>query len=147
NFAPVARFEYKFNRTKGLNISYNGSSNEPSFSQLQPITDISNPQFPVTGNPNLDPEFSHTIRMRFNNFNSQKGTSFFVFINGSLTEDKIVSHRVKSFSDLYGLVQNTTYLNTDGFYNMRGFYIYSKSFLKRKCVFSINGSANYNNNV
>jgi len=147
NFAPVARFEYKFSRTKGLNITYNGDANEPGFSQLQPIRDISNPQFPITGNPNLDAEFSHNIRLRFNDFNSQTGTSFFVYLNGTLTEDKIVSNRIKSFSDLYGLVQETQYLNTDGFYSMRGFYNYSKSFLKRKYVVSVNGSINYNNNL
>src|SRR5690606_27771531 len=73
NYAPVARFEYKFSRTQGININYSGRSSEPSFSQLQPIRDISNPQFPVTGNPNLDAEFIHSVRVRYNNFNTETG--------------------------------------------------------------------------
>ncbi len=147
NYAPVARFEYKFSRTKGINISYSGRSNEPGFSQLQPIRDISNPQFPVTGNPNLDAEFIHDVRLRYNNFNTQTGTTFFVMLSGSKTDNKIVSSRVSSLSDLYGRVQETNYLNTNGFYNTRGFYSLSKAFNKRKYVISANGSANFNNNV
>src|SRR5690606_18303338 len=52
HFAPIARFEYRFSRSKRLSFNYNGRPNEPSYSQLQPVTDSSNPQFPVTGNPN-----------------------------------------------------------------------------------------------
>ena len=147
NFAPVARFEYKFSRTKGLNLHYSGSSREPSFSQLQPIRDISNPQFPVTGNPNLDPEFTHNMRLRYNNFNSESGTSFFAFLYGSKTDNKIVTNRVSSLSEIYGRVQETNYLNTDGFYNGRAFYNFSKSFQKRTYVISANGSASFSNNV
>lgn len=147
NFAPVARFEYKFSRTKGINFSYNGRSNEPSFSQLQPITDISNPQFPTTGNPKLNAEFSHNIRLRYNNFNTETGMTFFAFLNGTKTDNKIVTNRIQSLSDQYGLVQATSYLNTDGFYSTMGFYNISKAFNKRKYVISANGSANFNNNV
>lgn len=147
NYAPVARFEYKFSRTQGLNINYSGQSREPSFSQLQPIRDISNPQFPITGNPNLDAEFTHNVRLRYNNFNTQSGTTFFAFLNGTKTDNKIVSNRVSSLSELYGRVQETTYLNTDGFYSARGFYNLSKAYNKRKYVISANGSANFNNNV
>ncbi len=147
NYAPVARFEYKFSRTQGINISYDGRPNEPGFSQLQPIRDISNPQFPVTGNPNLDAEFIHNIRLRYNNFNTQNGMTFFAMLNGSKTDNKIVTSRVSTLNDLYGRVQETNYLNTDGFYSTRGFYSLSKAFNKRKYVISANGSANFNNNV
>lgn len=147
NYMPVARFEYKFSRTKGLNISYFGRSNEPGFSQLQPIKDVSNPQFPIIGNPNLDAEFIHNVRLRYNNFNTQSGTTFFAMLSGSKTDNKIVTNRVSSLSDLYGRVQETSYLNTDGFYNTQGFYSFSKAFDKRKYVISANGSARFSNNV
>src|SRR5690606_22589421 len=142
HFAPIARFEYRFSRSKRLSLNYSGRPNEPSYSQLQPVTDISNPQFPVTGNPNLEAEFSHNLRLRFNNFDSQSGTSFFASLNGTLTNDKVVSNRVQSFDPVNGVVQATTYLNTNGFYNANGFYSYSKPFFDRKYVLSFNGSAN-----
>jgi len=147
NFAPIARFEYRFSRSKRLSFNYSGRSNEPSYSQLQPVTDISNPQFPVTGNPNLEAEFSHNMRLRFNNFDSQSGTSFFASVNGTMTNNKVVSNRVQSFDPVNGVVQATTYLNTDGYYSAQGFYNYSKPFFDRKYVVSLNGSANFNNNI
>lgn len=147
NFAPIARFEYRFSRTKRLSFNYSGQPNEPNYSQLQPVTDISNPQFPITGNPNLDAEFSHNLRFRYNNFDYASGNSLFVMLNGTMTNDKVVSNRVQSIDETLGVVQSTTYLNTDGYYSLRGFYSYSKPFLERKYVVSLNGSANFNNNI
>src|SRR5690606_28899691 len=51
------------------------------------------------------------------------------------------------FDPVNGIVQATTFLNTDGFFNTMGFYSYSKPFLDRKYVVSLNGSANFNNNI
>ena len=147
HFAPIARFEYRFSRSKRLSLNYSGRPSEPSYSQLQPVTDISNPQFPVTGNPNLEAEFSHNLRLRYNNFDFASGNSLFAMITGTLTNNKVVSNRVKSFDPINGVVQSTTFLNTDGYYNARGFYSYSKPFLDRKYVVSINGSANFSNNI
>lgn len=147
NFAPIARFEYRFSRTKRLSLNYSGRPNEPSYSQLQPVTDISNPQFPVIGNPNLAAEFSHDLRFRYNNFDYASGNSLFVMLNGTMTNDKVVSNRVQSIDEVHGVVQSTSYLNTDGYYSLRGFYNYSKPFSERKYVVSLNGSANFNNNI
>ena len=147
HFAPIARFEYRFSRSKRLSLNYSGRPNEPSYSQLQPVTDISNPQFPVTGNPNLEAEFSHNLRLRYNNFDFASGNSLFAMITGTLTNNKVVSNRVTSIDPINGLVQSTTFLNTDGYYNARGFYSYSKPFFDRKYVVSVNGSANFNNNI
>jgi len=147
HFAPIGRFEYRFSRSKRLSFNYNGRPNEPSYSQLQPVTDSSNPQFPVTGNPNLEAEFSHNVRLRYNNFDYASGNSFFAMINATLTNNKVVTNRFQDPDPIYGTVQTTSYLNADGYYNARGFYSYSKPFSDRKYVVSLNGSASYNNNI
>lgn len=147
NFAPLARFEYRFSRTKRFSFTYHGRSNEPSFSQLQPITNSSNPQFPVTGNPNLDPEFSHNVRLRFNNFDRESGNSLFASVQASMTKDKIVTNRESTVDPELGIIQATSYLNTDGFFTVNGSYHYSKPLADRKYVFSVNGSAHFNNNI
>ena len=147
NFAPIARFEYVFSNSKRLSFTYNGRPSEPGYSQLQPVRDISNPQFPVVGNPELAAEFSHNLNLRYNNFDFASGNSFFGMIMATFTNDKVVSNRVQSMDPVNGLVQETSYLNANGYYTARGFYNYSKPFLKRKYVVSINGSANFNNNI
>src|SRR5690606_26257248 len=68
-------------------------------------------------------------------------------INATLTNNKVVTNRFQNPDPIYGTVQTTSYLNTDGYYNARGFYSYSKPFSDRKYVVSLNGSANYNNNI
>ena len=143
NFIPVARYAYNFSKTKAFNASYNGRSNEPSFSQLQPITDVSNPQFPVVGNPNLKAEFSHNINLRFNNFNFNKGDVLFTSLSATFSQDRIVSNTVY----LSGNKIETRYVNANGYYTVNGFYTWSKPFAERKYTLSFNGSANYANNV
>ncbi len=147
NFVPVARFEYKFSRTRSFNVNYTGGAREPGFSQLQPITDVSDPNAPVTGNPNLAAEFNHNLRLRYNNFDWASGNVLFTNIDLTFTEDKIVTNRIPYVDEELGLIQETQYLNTSGYYTLRGFYHYSKPFNDRKYTLSFVGMANYNNNV
>ncbi|GGG80467.1 hypothetical protein GCM10007415_11110 [Parapedobacter pyrenivorans] len=147
NWMPVARLEYEVSRTKRFNINYSGRANEPGVTQIQPFTDYSNVNAPVTGNPDLAAEFTHELRINYRNFNVGEGTSFFVGLSGSLAEDKIVTNRTTFVDDSIGLVQATEYLNTDGYYNTRGYYNFSKPFANRTYTFSYGGMISYNNNV
>lgn len=147
NWMPVARLEYEVSRTKRFNVNYTGRANEPGVTQIQPFTDYSNRNAPVTGNPDLSAEFTHEVRLNFRDFDISKGTSFFVGLTGSLTEDKIVTKRTTILDRTLGVVQATEYLNTDGYYNLRGFYNYSKPFAKRTYTLMFGGMAMYNNNV
>ncbi|MFC3200168.1 outer membrane beta-barrel protein [Parapedobacter deserti] len=147
NWMPVARLEYEMSRTKRFSVNYSGRANEPGVTQIQPFTDYSNVNAPVTGNPNLSAEFNHELRINYRNFNIGEGTSFFVGLTGSLAEDKIVTNRTTFVDDSIGIVQATEYLNTDGFYNTRGFYNFSKPFSDRTYTLSFNGMVMYNNNV
>lgn len=147
NFAPIARFEYKFSRTKSFNIRYNGRSNEPSFSQLQPFTDYSNRNNPVTGNPNLDAEFNHDLRISFNNFDPGSGQSWMIGMSGNITEDKIVTNRTIRRDETLGIIQETSYLNADGFKSARAWYNYSLPFKNKTYVVSYGGFANFSDNI
>ena len=147
NFVPVARFSYNFSKTRSFNIRYFGRSNEPSYGQLQPIADISNRQFPVIGNPDLNAEFNHSLNLRYNNFDFATGNVLFTSLSATVTQNKIVQNISINKDPTIGLIQETRYLNTDGYYSVIGFYNFSKPFAGRKYVFSSNGSANFNNNI
>ena len=143
NFFPVARFAYNFSRSKSLNFDYNGRSNQPTFSQLQPVVDNSNLQSVIVGNPELRPEFTHRVGARYNNFNFITGTVFFGSINFSLTDAKVVNDvYTKGFG-----VQETRYRNAGGTYTSSAFYNYSRPFQNRKYVLNYGGNLLYNNNV
>lgn len=147
NLIPSARYSYNFSRTKAFNANYFGRAIEPTYIQLQPTPNIANPQYPIYGNPNLGAEFSHILNFRFNNFNFNSGDVLFFNLSGNFTENKIVSNIVRRMDPAVGLVQETRYLNTNGYFTTNAFYNYSKPFQEKKYVFSINGSANYINNI
>ncbi len=143
NYYPVIRFAYNFSRSRSFNVNYNGSTNQPSYSQLQPVYDYSNPQYITVGNPKLKPEFTNTLSMRYNNFDFISGNVFFGNISFSFTNDKIVNNTInRGFG-----VQETQYLNSNGYYTAFGFYNFSRPIKNRKFVFNYGGNLTYNNNV
>jgi hypothetical protein len=144
NFSPSARLAYNFSRTKKLNVTYNANYNQPGFNQLQPVRDVSNPQYQTQGNPDLRPEFSHNIRAIFNNFNYTSGRTLFAGVIGSLVQNRIVNNNIRL--DSSG-AQLSVPENLNGYYNVAGFYNYSIPFQNRTYVISLNGNLNYNHDV
>lgn len=143
NYYPVVRFAYNFSRSRSFSLNYNGSTSQPSYTQLQPVYDYSNPQYITIGNPNLRPEFTNNFSMRYNNFDFITGDVFFGNLSASFTNDKIVNNTI-----LLGPgVQQTRYLNSNGFYTISAFYNISKPFQNRKYVFNVGGNITYNNNI
>lgn len=157
NFAPTARFVYNFARSNSLSINYNGTSNQPSFSQLQPVTDFSNALYPVQGNPNLKPEFNNSLSIRYNKFSFQTGDVLFTNLSFNQTSNKISTEVITvpqstalNNSALYKDLQNTIltrYTNTSGYYSANGFVTYAKPWANRKYTVYLNGSVGYTNNI
>jgi hypothetical protein len=121
--------------------------------QLQIQPDYSNPQNRVYGNPDLKPEFNNNISLRYNQFDIATGNSLFTNLSFTSTSNKIVTNskpvtdNTSSTSGHNNTVQETSYLNTDGFYTANGNYSFSKPFANRKYTVTFNGGANFNNNI
>lgn len=143
NWVPTARYVYNFSRSQAFNFQYNGSSNQPSFSQLQPVLDKSNAQYPVQGNPDLNPEFTNNVNIRYNQFSFNTGDVLFLNFNYNQTNHKIVTN---SISNTDGTVL-TKYLNADGYYSYGGFFNFTKPWDNRKFSVQLSGQANYINNI
>lgn len=143
NYFPVFRYQYNFSRSRSFSVNYSGSSRQPSYTQLQPVPDFSNPQYITIGNPDLRPEFASNLQLRYNNFDLITGNTFFGAITGAYTNDKIVNN---VFIKGPG-VQEVQYKNVDGVYNISGFYNYSKPIKNRKYVFSLGGNITYSKNI
>jgi hypothetical protein len=144
NVIPSARLAYKFSNQKSFNLNYSGRNNQPGFYQLQPITDNSNLQNTITGNPNLRPEFVHNVNAQYKQSDWNLGHVFFANARYSQTQNKIVTTKLLVPGTLN---QTTSYTNTDGFYNVHGDYYIGKPFMSRKFTVGYSGSADLNNNV
>ncbi len=144
NIFPIARFTYNFSRSKTINVSYNGNASQPSFTQLQPVADVSNPQSITSGNPNLKPAINHNINFSFNNFNFISGKVLFTNITFSTIKNQIINKvaRLNSAGNSISIPENV-----NGYYNIFGFYNFSKPYKNRKYVLTFNGSVNYNHNI
>ena len=144
NFAPSARFAYNFSKTKTFNFNYYASFRQPSYTQLQPVLDVSNPQYQTLGNPNLKPEFNHSLNLFYNNFNFASGRVilFGSFLN--LVENRIVNNNIRIGDNG---AQLSVPENVNGYYSMTGFYTFSKPYRNRKYVVTLDGNVNYNHDV
>jgi hypothetical protein len=134
---------YNFSRTKAINASYSGNASQPSFTQLQPVVDSSNIQNVIKGNPNLKPSITQNINVSYNSFNFITGKVLFTNIIFSTIKNQIVNNSIRTF----GGNQLSIPQNVNGYYNVTGFYTYSKPYKNRKYVLTFNGSANFNHNI
>ena len=92
---PIFRFQYVWSRQERISINYSGSPTEPTFTQIQPLPDYSNPQNPVFGNPGLKPSFQHSINTIYNNYITNSKVNLSANINTSFYEDQIASNVVQ----------------------------------------------------
>jgi len=153
---PVFRFAYQWSRTERFTLSYSGSNNEPSFTQIQPFTDISNKQHYYIGNPDLDPAFSNSITAQYNNYlaNSKVNFSFGInatYVGQGITQNDVLVPLPPTVNKKGDTVRtnrtDTYYINLDGAHAYVGRYNISKQLDDRKYNLSLNGNITYNYGV
>ncbi len=138
NFFPRANFVYKFNQASRIFISYNGSTQQPSITQISPVADNTNPLIITVGNPSLKQEFIHNISFNANSFKVLSQRGFFMYGNVTITNNSIVTNQS---TDVKGIT-TYTYVNTNGNYNAYAGLNYFKKFTKGD--FNLNGGLNFN---
>jgi len=145
NLIPSLRFSYKFSQQRSLELNYRGRNNQPSFFQLQPISDNTDLQNVVTGNPDLSPEFIHGIDAHYKQADWNTGKVFLANLCYENIQDRIVATKRRSPGSVY---QQTSYINTDGYYTLRGDYDVSQPLNSgRRLSLGLSGSAQFNNNI
>lgn len=137
NYAPIAQFNYRWSRQKNLRVNYDGSTTQPTATQLSD-DDTSDPTNITKGNPNLKPSFSNRFRIRFQNFNPEQGSMMGLFGNLNFTLNDIVTKTIVSKN---GAKENT-YENINGNWNAFLRMMINKPLSNRK--FSINSGTGGN---
>ena len=61
NVFPSSSFSYELNEKNTIQFSYSYRINRPNFRNLTPFADFSDPLVYFVGNPNLNPEFTHSM--------------------------------------------------------------------------------------
>jgi hypothetical protein len=142
NYAPMARFNYRWSRQNNLRVDYSGETNQPSVTQLSSVVDISDPLNVTIGNPDLKPSFNHNLRVRYQNFNVEKGSSYMLFANGGYAMNDIVSSLT---TDAATGKKETTYRNVNGNWSTNARFMTNQPLRNIKfSVFAVS-MASYNN--
>ncbi|MBQ9076694.1 MAG: TonB-dependent receptor [Muribaculaceae bacterium] len=144
NYAPYLRYRYKLGKNRSINVNYRGRTSEPSMTQLQPVADTSDPLRIVVGNPDLDPTFTHNVRLRFQDFNPEAQRSIMVMADAQVAQNSIISRT--SFNPETG-GQVTTYTNVNGVWNARLMNMVSMPFRNKSWQFTNNIFTNYSATV
>ncbi len=91
NFAPRARFDYRFSDSKFLRINYRGYSSQPSITQMMPLADNSDPLKVTVGNMELNPSFTHSLWAEYRTNNKKNFSWFGANLDASYKTDNIVN--------------------------------------------------------
>ncbi len=140
NFLPRITWNFDLTNSKRLRFSYNTNVREPSLTQLQPIVDNSNPLNIYVGNPNLQPEYSHRLQLRYFSFSQFTMTNLFAVINATYTDNAIVNAR--SIDEF--LRQETTPVNVENDYVISSFAGFGTPLRFIKTRLNIHANYRYN---
>jgi len=147
---PSARLQFGIGQTGRLRLDYRARTQTPSASQLQDVVDNQNPLILTTGNPDLQPSTTHTLRARFNRTDAEGGSVLFGFLSGTYGQDAIVTSTTLAAGDTEiapGVVlpagaQLTRPVNLDGYWTTRALATYGRpvGFLRSNANLSLGAS-------
>lgn len=141
---PIARFEYIFSQTQRASINYSGSPTEPTFDQIQPVTDNSDPQNVIVGNPNLSPSFRHSINTAYNNYIANSKLTLSANANLSLLNGQIINNTIQvPIPALNSFYNEHHFLNVDGTYSINGNYNVAKQLNDKKYTLKYSGNVSF----
>lgn len=144
NWNPTFDFRYMFTEHTEMRFRVNGSSSQPSMTNLLPITDNSNPLYITQGNPNLKPSFTFNTQFNFHTFNVDKESSFMTNISYRRTNNSI-SNRVE-YNEVTG-GSTTRPENIDGNWNTSGMIGGNFALPDRRFTFNLFTNLSYSNQV
>lgn len=139
NLYPTANFSYSFSQMRRISINYNGSTQQPSITQIQPVATNDNPLNITIGNPNLKPAFNSNINLFFNDFKVLTSRNLFLGIFYNMTNNAISNY--STFNATNGKQVNQ-YVNVDGNHTLSGWMDYGLKLKKLETMIDFGADIN-----
>jgi hypothetical protein len=143
NLFPRAGFTYKFSSNRRVNLNYNGNTRQPSITQIQPVSDNTNPNNIQVGNPALTQEFNHSVNLSYYDYKTMTDRGINISFYYTTTANAI---RNSTVTDTANGKTTYKYINTNGNYNYTARFGFNRKF-KDVWNISIDGSYSYRENV
>lgn len=139
NLLPRASIRFSPKKQKNYTFSYNGSTQNPTLQQINPIIDNIDPLNITVGNPELKQAFRHNFQFVVSDYKVIKSKNFYLSGNFSFVNNAISNSNTV---DLNGRRTNRS-INTNGNYNGSVWSMYGFEITKGVNL-SFNGSGNVN---
>ncbi|MES2807486.1 MAG: outer membrane beta-barrel protein [Bacteroidota bacterium] len=145
NWSPNAYASLQLTKAASINFNYYGFTNQPSITQIQPLTQNTDPLNITVGNPGLRPDFrnSYNFYYRVYQGSANRGMNFRVSYSNTInailrsqtTQDGVNTYQ---FINLEGRSPFNWGANVDFYGNV------TKAFISVNPSFGVNGSTFYN---
>lgn len=143
NWIPNVDFSYEFKNNMWLNVNYGYTVREPQPNDLQPVPNQNNLLFRTEGNPNLDPERSHSFGLNFNRWDPANMSSIGIGTNLNLYDSQIVYSQTIEAIDSLGIRTTTRPENVSGGFNSDTYIWSNFPIVKTKLTMNINPSMEF----
>ncbi len=140
NFLPKFFYQFKPSVSKRLNLTYSTTSTPAAINDLQPVKDNTNPNKVQIGNPDLKPNYVHSLRFNFNTWQALTGRFFWSGAVASLTNNAFAT---STSYDQYGRTLAKT-VNVNGNVFATVFAGGGLSVINKKLMIAPNINASYN---
>lgn len=145
NISPNVRFRYRWSKQTDINISYRGSTSQPSMTDLLDITDDSNPLYITKGNPGLKPSFNNNMNVNFKTYNPETMRTISASLRFTNTINSI-SRKVTYNEETGGQITQPD--NINGNWNVNGNFSYNSAIpLNTKFKYSTSTGGSYRHDV
>ena len=134
---PTMSLEYEFRTGRHMGARYFASTREPTVSELNPVTDNRDPLNVFAGNPDLVPEYRHSLSGRYMLFDQFTFTNLFVYGQASYATNTII--RSKTIANDFS--QTVTVLNGEGSWTINGGFSFGTP------IRAIGAKLNLSNNI
>ncbi len=127
SFHPEFSATYNISKERRLELNYNTTTNTPNINQLQDFINNQNELNIRNGNPYLNQEYNHQVKIQYKDVQRSTGQSFNSSMDFNYTNDKIVNSVLTTDTALVLIEdirlgaggQYTVPINVDGAYGIR----------------------------
>lgn len=93
NLTPNVSYFRTMKGNKRLNASYSMGVTPPNITDLQPYKDISNPLYIREGNPDLQPEVTHSLNAGYNMYDPATFINLYFSLNSTFYQSQVVQNQ------------------------------------------------------
>ncbi len=143
NFSPTMDFRYRWSKQKSLRLNYRSSTDQPSMTDLLPITDDTDPLNISKGNPDLKPSFTNSLMLQYNNYVQKRKSTVMAHVRYQNTSNSVSS--MVTYDETTG-GKTTQPMNINGNWSVNSTVMWNTP-LDSLGIWSINtvSGVNYNN--